>query len=305
MLAIGAGLVGLAVIAIVAAALIPGGSNDSKSRSASRRVAPHRIPPTSCAGASRRWSAPTSRPRSSAPRSPPRRTRGSPQTASRPAILCRCPPRAFAIPVAHFRAYAERWAVRLGHDLPALRGALASGSRPAAKRAWSVAWSDYLHLGAVYGLLPGHARRANGRACPRPFRERPTSPACTGSRWGSGRGAAPQSLVKWVVLLAARRRHPAARAAQRRDRSARLRDPRPRDPRGRPARLPQRRRRPLERRRRARHGRRDRRDQGADRDAGAAASGSRQHLRRGPELAPAAPAGVRRCAPSTAATGLR
>jgi hypothetical protein len=61
------------------------------------------------------------------------------------------PPAAFKGPIAAYRAYAERWAAKLARELPVFRAALASG----AERQWAIAWSDYLHLGAVYGLLPG------------------------------------------------------------------------------------------------------------------------------------------------------
>ena len=40
-------------------------------------------------------------------------------------------------------------------DADTLTAALRHGDRGAAKRAWDTAFSDYLHLGAVYGLLPG------------------------------------------------------------------------------------------------------------------------------------------------------
>ncbi len=65
------------------------------------------------------------------------------------------PVAAFARPVAHYRAYAERWAAELGHDVRPLTAALRSGDRAAARRDWGTVFSDYLHLGAVYGLLPG------------------------------------------------------------------------------------------------------------------------------------------------------
>ena len=61
----------------------------------------------------------------------------------------------FRRPIAEFRAYAERWAVTLTSGTRALTRALRSGDRARAERAWSAAFSDYLHLGAVYGLLPG------------------------------------------------------------------------------------------------------------------------------------------------------
>jgi hypothetical protein len=64
-------------------------------------------------------------------------------------------PSAFAGPTAAYRAYAERWAATLAAEVPHLRAVLASGDRAAAEQVWGVAFSDYLHLGAVYGLLPG------------------------------------------------------------------------------------------------------------------------------------------------------
>jgi high-affinity iron transporter len=65
------------------------------------------------------------------------------------------PVSAFDHPVAIYRRYAERWAARLGHDVVPLRDALRAGNRGLARRDWATAFSDYLHLGAVYGLLPG------------------------------------------------------------------------------------------------------------------------------------------------------
>lgn len=64
-------------------------------------------------------------------------------------------PAQFDRPVARYKRYAEGWAVRLGHDLTPLTAALRAGDRTAARRDWMTAFSDYLHLGAVYGLLPG------------------------------------------------------------------------------------------------------------------------------------------------------
>ncbi len=65
------------------------------------------------------------------------------------------PARRFDRPVAEYKRYAERWAVRLGTDTGKLTQALRSGSRTRARARWSAAFSDYLHLGAVYGFLPG------------------------------------------------------------------------------------------------------------------------------------------------------
>ncbi|MFZ0385411.1 MAG: EfeM/EfeO family lipoprotein [Solirubrobacteraceae bacterium] len=62
---------------------------------------------------------------------------------------------AFNHPVAVYRRYAERWAAALGQDVVPLTVALRAGNRGLARRDWATAFSDYLHLGAVYGLLPG------------------------------------------------------------------------------------------------------------------------------------------------------
>jgi high-affinity iron transporter len=65
-------------------------------------------------------------------------------------------PGLFRIPENRYRRYAEHWAVILGHDVPPLNVALGAGDRSLAKRRWLTAFSDYLHLGAVYELLPGN-----------------------------------------------------------------------------------------------------------------------------------------------------
>jgi hypothetical protein len=65
------------------------------------------------------------------------------------------PVSAFDHPVAVYRRFAERWATTLGHDVVPLTVALRAGHRGLARRDWATAFSDYLHLGAVYGLLPG------------------------------------------------------------------------------------------------------------------------------------------------------
>ena len=62
---------------------------------------------------------------------------------------------AFRRPVAEYRRYAERWAATLGRQITPLTAALRAGDRARARREWEAAFADYLHLGAVYGLLPG------------------------------------------------------------------------------------------------------------------------------------------------------
>ena len=112
-------------------------------------------------------------------------------------------PSQFNGPIASYRTYAERWAARLAAALPALRGALAGGNRPASERAWAVAFSDYLHLGAVYGLLPGtldaqidgmpHMLPGNGPGSQFSGLHR--------IEYGLWTGASPRSLVPWVTRL--------------------------------------------------------------------------------------------------------
>jgi hypothetical protein len=200
MLVLGAGLLGLAVIAIVAAALIPGGHSDDNQPFSVAAVAPHQNPAnqlhrhiTKVVGTNipaKKFGAEVA-----AQEDQGVNTRG--QIVG---DLTPLPPRAFAIPVARFRVYAERWAIRLGHDLPALQSALSTGSRPAAKRAWDVAWSDYLHLGAVYGLLPGPLdQRMDGM--PETVSRRAHFTGLHRIEMGLWTGAAPQSLVKWAAML--------------------------------------------------------------------------------------------------------
>jgi len=199
-LQIGAGLLGLAVIAIVAAALIPGGSNDSKKPFSVASVAPHQDPTnhlhrhiTKVVGTdipAKKFGTAVAA----------QEDQGVTPSGQPTGDLVPLPPGTFARPEGHFRVYAERWAVRLGHDLPALRNALASGSRPAAKRAWGVAWSDYLRLGAVYGLLPGTIdARMDGM--PETVTRNAHFSGLHRIEMGLWTGAAPQSLVKWVVQL--------------------------------------------------------------------------------------------------------
>jgi hypothetical protein len=63
------------------------------------------------------------------------------------------PPSDFTAPENEYRAYAERWVSKALAAAASLGRALAVGQRTAAQRAWEATWSDYLHLGAVYGLF--------------------------------------------------------------------------------------------------------------------------------------------------------
>ena len=63
------------------------------------------------------------------------------------------PPKDFAGPEHEYRIYAVHWISQALAGASALGRALASGSLGASRHAWESTWSDYMHLGAVYGLF--------------------------------------------------------------------------------------------------------------------------------------------------------
>lgn len=63
------------------------------------------------------------------------------------------PARDFTAPEDEYRRYAQRWISHALAGAASLRHALSDENRAAAKAAWESTWSDYLHLGAVYGLF--------------------------------------------------------------------------------------------------------------------------------------------------------
>jgi hypothetical protein len=74
------------------------------------------------------------------------------------------PPSAFTAPENEYRAYAQRWISNALDGASSLQRALAADSRSAAQAAWGVTWSDYLHLGAVYGLFGEQNQAIDGIA---------------------------------------------------------------------------------------------------------------------------------------------
>lgn len=60
-------------------------------------------------------------------------------------------PSAFTAPENEYRAYAVSWVSRTLADAASLRQDLAAGDVARGRQAWEATWSDYLHLGAVYG----------------------------------------------------------------------------------------------------------------------------------------------------------
>jgi hypothetical protein len=103
------------------------------------------------------------------------------------------PARDFRRPIAEFRHYAERWAGRLGRDTASLTAALRTGDRARSRRAWNRAFAAYLHLGAVYGLLPG-ALDDRLAEIPSSLADR-RFPGLHRIERGLWRGARPRSLV--------------------------------------------------------------------------------------------------------------
>jgi Imelysin len=130
---------------------------------------------------------------------------GAPGTTPPPPITP-VSPSAFAEPTAEYRAYAERWAATLAGEVPRLRAALASGDRAAAEGQWGTAFSDYLHLGAVYGLLPGTLdARIDGlpHALPGPGAPNLSFSGLHRIEMGLWTGAPTRSLVSWADRLQA------------------------------------------------------------------------------------------------------
>ena len=148
------GIAGLAVLALAAAALIPG-SHSSAPRFGELAVAPHSSPANQLrvreskvfgSGiAAKNYGTQISQ-----------RENGIGPNGQIASDLDPVPPSAFNRPVAGYIHYALGVSGQLGTAVGALTAQLRAGDRGAAERAWDVAFADYLHLGAVYGLLPGH-----------------------------------------------------------------------------------------------------------------------------------------------------
>jgi high-affinity iron transporter len=111
---------------------------------------------------------------------------------------------AFAGPIAGYRAYAVHWAATLAGEVPRLSAALTAGDRAGAEREWSLAFSDYLHLGAVYGLLPGTLdEQIDGMPHALPGNGAPT-PSFSGLHrieMGLWTGSPMASLARWATRL--------------------------------------------------------------------------------------------------------
>jgi iron uptake system EfeUOB component EfeO/EfeM len=201
-----AGLAGLAVIALVAAALMPAGGSHGAGHFSVAALAGHadsadalRIHESKVFGSNipaKQYGTQIA----------DLEDQGISTNGQMTSDLAPIPPTAFDGPIGAYRAYAEHWGARFASALPALRGALAAGGRPAAERAWAVAWSDYLHLGAVYGLLPGTLdAQIDGMPHALPGDEtgeaQPRFSGLHRIEYGLWTGASPRSLVPWAAQL--------------------------------------------------------------------------------------------------------
>ena len=236
----------LAVVALIAAALIPSGGSDGAKPFGVAAWPGTLDGATACPSTSRRCSARTSRRR---PTGPQIARAGEPgHRRARAARLGPSPdrrrPRSTA-PIAAFRAMPSAGPRGRRGGAAALRTALARRrSRAAPSAPGASRTSDYLHLGAVYGLLPATLDARDRRDARRPGPRRPgpaVSPGSTGSSWGCGRARRRSPSSARRRSSSTRRRTLRRALPDGPDRPARLRHPRARDPRGRPARLPQRR----------------------------------------------------------------
>jgi iron uptake system EfeUOB component EfeO/EfeM len=112
--------------------------------------------------------------------------------------------RRFEKPVREYKAYAHGWIERTIEDAKGLGGALAGGSRAAARRAWEKAWGDYMHLGADYGLFGELEEELDGTASGP--KASPSNPEFVGFRrleWGLWTGRPLPSLLPYDRRLVA------------------------------------------------------------------------------------------------------
>jgi iron uptake system EfeUOB component EfeO/EfeM len=113
------------------------------------------------------------------------------------------PVRAFARPVARYRAYSGRQADAMQADVAALAAALAGGDRAGARAAWARAYGRYLRIGAAYGALGDLDAAIDGT--PGSLRGGVHDPQFSGLHrieHGLWRGAALGSLRPWTARLA-------------------------------------------------------------------------------------------------------
>jgi hypothetical protein len=112
------------------------------------------------------------------------------------------PPPDFDGPEREYRGYAVRWISQALADASALGRALTSSSLGASRRAWESTWSDYMHLGAVYGLFGALDQKIDGNPGGLPGGS--ADPSFTGLHrleMGLWTGASLHSLSAYAVEL--------------------------------------------------------------------------------------------------------
>ena len=196
------GVLGLAVIALLAAALIPSGSSGSKKFSVAA-LAGHVDSTNHLKTHETKVFGSNIPAKQYGTQIADLEDQGIDTNGQMTSDLAPIPPSSFAAPIGAYRAYAEHWAARFAADLPALRGALAGGGRAVSEGAWAAAWSDYLHLGAVYGLLP---ETLDAQIDGMPHMLPGDGPGSNFSglhriEYGLWTGASPRSLVPWAAKL--------------------------------------------------------------------------------------------------------
>ncbi len=114
------------------------------------------------------------------------------------------PPSRFVKPVKEYKAYARGWIDRTTVAAEALGRSLEGGSRPAAQEAWKVAWSDFMHLGADYGLFGRLEEELDGTAGgPRTSASDPNFVGFRRLEWGLWTGRPLGSLTSYDQRLVA------------------------------------------------------------------------------------------------------
>jgi iron uptake system EfeUOB component EfeO/EfeM len=109
----------------------------------------------------------------------------------------------FRAPVNAYLRYAASWLVRTEQQVGSLGAALRGGDRQEAQAQWKLAWSDYLHLGAVYGLFGNLDQEIDGS--PGGLTGGASSPQFSGFHrleLGLWTGRPLGSLEHWSALLA-------------------------------------------------------------------------------------------------------
>jgi iron uptake system EfeUOB component EfeO/EfeM len=114
------------------------------------------------------------------------------------------PPSDFNAPEHEYKIYALRWVSRALAGASALSQALQANQLASSQHAWEATWSDYMHLGAVYGLFGELNQKIDGN--PGGLPGGTADPDFTGLHrleMGLWTGQSPRSLVSYDNKLEA------------------------------------------------------------------------------------------------------